>query len=148
MYESFLYFCKFRIIIIMPTVKKPRKISKNQQEDLIFKGELHEIIIQALQEKLASDIVLIDLREKNAVFFDYLVLCTGNAKPHLETLADFAEECVFKSLKQRPNHIEGRENCEWILVDYFNVILHVFNPETRAYYHIEKLWSDAPQQNC
>ena len=131
----------------MPTVKKPRKISKSQKEDLIFKGELHEIIIQALEEKLASDIVLIDLREKNAVFFDYLVLCTGNAKPHLETLADFVEECVFKSLKQRPNHIEGRENCEWVLVDYFNVIIHIFNPETRTYYNIEKLWSDAPQQN-
>lgn len=126
--------------------RKKNKKTTEKESPILFQGEIQELILQALQEKMGNDIVLIDLRSKDSVFFDYFIICSGNAKPHVETLVDYVEEVVWKTLKIRPNHIEGRENSNWILIDYFNVIVHVFQKEVRAFYNIEKLWNDMPQQ--
>ena len=111
-----------------------------------FQGNLEELIIQSLIEKKGEQIVSIDLKAMHHVLFDYFIICTGNSKPHVETLSDFVQECTKKQARIKPSYVEGRGNGEWILLDYFNIIVHVFQPEIRKFYNIEALWSDAPSQ--
>lgn len=126
----------------MRNLKEKRK----KQEDIQPAGNLEELIIQALLEKNGQDITLINLKQVNHVLFDYFIICTGTSKPHLETLTDFVIETTKKNAKIRPTHVEGQNNGEWILLDYFNIIVHIFQPEAREYYNIERLWSDADIQ--
>ena len=122
---------------------KPKKITK---EATSFQGNIEELIIQALIEKKGEQIVCIDLKAMHHVLFDYFIICTGNSKPHVETLSEFVQETTKKQAGVRPSYIEGRANGEWVLLDYFNVIVHIFQPEIRQFYNIESLWSDAPCQ--
>ena len=87
-----------------------------------------------------------NLKKINHTFFDYFIVCTGTSKPHVETLCDFVQEKTQREAGVKPEHVEGLENCEWILLDYFNVLVHIFQPEARAYYNLEALWSDADVQ--
>jgi len=122
---------------------KPKKTTK---EAPAFQGNLQELIIQSLIEKKGEQIVCIDLKAMHHVLFDYFIICTGNSKPHVETLGDFVQESTKKLAGQRPSYVEGRANGEWVLLDYFNIIVHIFQPEIRQFYNIESLWSDAPHQ--
>jgi len=123
---------------------KPKKI---KTEYLTFQGNLEELIIQALIEKKGEQIICIDLKAMRHVLFDYFIICTGNSKPHMETLSDFVQEITKKQAGIKPAYVEGRANGEWILLDYFNIIVHIFQPEIRQFYNIESLWSDAPIQS-
>ena len=89
-------------------------------------------------------IMHIDLKKINHVFFDSFIICSGTSKTHVETLSEYVQENVKKTTKIRPSFVEGKGNGEWILVDYFNIIVHIFQEDIRTYYDIEKLWSDAP----
>lgn len=111
-----------------------------------YEGNIEELIIQALIEKQGVDIQCINLKKINHVYFDYFIVCTGNSKPHVETLCDFVQEQTQRVANTKPIHIEGLENKEWILLDYFNVLVHIFQPEAREFYNIEALWSDADIQ--
>lgn len=111
-----------------------------------FEGNIEEVVIQALIEKQGVDIQSINLKKINHVFFDYFIVCTGNSKPHVETLCDYVQEQTQRVANTKPIHVEGLENKEWILLDYFNVLVHIFQPEAREYYNIEALWSDADIQ--
>ena len=122
---------------------KPKKTAK---EAPAFQGNLQELIIQSLIEKKGEQIVCIDLKAMHHVLFDYFIICTGNSKPHVETLGDFVQESTKKLAGQHPSYVEGRANGEWVLLDYFNIIVHIFQPEIRQFYNIESLWSDAPHQ--
>jgi len=120
---------------------RPKKFTK---EAPAYHGNLEELIIQSLMEKKGEQIVCIDLKAMHHVLFDYFIICTGNSKPHVETLSDFVQESTKKHSGIRPSYVEGRANGEWVLLDYFNIIVHVFQPEIRQFYNIESLWSDAP----
>jgi len=122
------------------------KQKKTTKEAPAFLGNLQELIIQALIEKKGEQIVCIDLKAMHHVLFDYFIICTGKSKPHVETLGDFVQESTKKLAGQRPSYVEGRANGEWVLLDYFNIIVHIFQPEIRQFYNIESLWSDAPHQ--
>ena len=124
------------------TVRKKVKF-----EGTPYEGNIDELIIQALIEKQGVDIKCINLKKLNHVFFDYFIICTGNSKPHVETLCDYVQEQTQRVAGTKPVHVEGLENCEWILLDYFNVLVHIFQPEARTYYNIEALWSDAEVQS-
>ena len=124
------------------TVRKKVKF-----EGTPYEGNIDELIIQARIEKQGVDIKCINLKKLNHVFFDYFIICTGNSKPHVETLCDYVQEQTQRVAGTKPVHVEGLENCEWILLDYFNVLVHIFQPEARAYYNIESLWSDADVQS-
>jgi ribosome-associated protein len=124
-------------------VRKPGKKS-------IQKIDLSEIIrdniVEGMQEKKAKEIVCIDLRNvKNAVT-DFFIVCHADSKTHIEAIAKSVEEFVFKKLGEEPVHVEGKTNSEWILMDYFNVVAHIFRQEQRQYYGIERLWADAEIQ--
>lgn len=111
-----------------------------------YEGNIEELITQALIEKQGIDIQVINFKKINHVYFDYFIVCTGNSKPHVETLCDFVQEQTQRVANTKPIHVEGLENKEWIVLDYFNVLVHIFQPEAREYYNLEALWSDADVQ--
>lgn len=104
---------------------------------------LSEVIVKGMQEKKATDIVVMDLRKvKNAVA-DFFVICSGNSDKQLDAIADSVDEEVFKALKENPWHTEGKNNKEWMLLDYIDVVVHVFRKDRREFYALERLWGDA-----
>ena len=119
---------------------------KVKYDGLPWEGHLDELIIQALIEKQGVEVTCIDLRKINHVLFDYYIVCTGNSNTHIQTLCDFVQEKTQRVANIRPLHIEGLENCEWVLLDYADILVHIFQPEARKYYNIESLWSDAEIQ--
>jgi ribosome-associated protein len=105
--------------------------------------ELSQVIVKGMQEKKATDIVLMDLRKvKNAVA-DFFVLCCGNSDKQLDSITDSIDKEVFKAFKESPWHIEGKNNKEWMLLDYGHVVAHVFRKDRRTFYDLERLWGDA-----
>jgi len=97
--------------------------------------------IRAALDKKASEVVLLDLRNTPA-FTDFFVLCSGQSTRQVKAIADAVEEAL-KTVKVRPSHIEGYDRGEWVLMDYFTFIVHVFTPQTREFYSLERLWGDA-----
>jgi ribosome-associated protein len=103
-------------------------------------GEVGKVVRAALDKK-ALDVVVLDLRHTPA-FTDFFVLCSGQNQRQFKAIVDAVEEALRAS-KVRPAHIEGYDRAEWVLMDYFNFIVHVFAPQTRAFYSLERLWGDA-----
>ena len=105
--------------------------------------KLSQAIVLGMQEKKGFDIVVLDLRKvKNAVA-DFFVICSGNSDKQLDAISESIDEYVFKKVKENPWHSEGKSNKEWMLLDYINVVAHVFKKEKRNFYSLEKLWGDA-----
>lgn len=102
--------------------------------------ELAEKIVEILDNKKGVDIELIPVAEKT-VLADYFVICSGTSSTHIKALADEVEYMLKRDFDVAPDHIEGRESGRWILLDYKDVVVHVFHPEERANYNLEKLWS-------
>jgi ribosome-associated protein len=112
-------------------------------EDNTNSSYLKSVVIEGMQDRKATDIVVLDLKKvKNAVA-DYFVICTGNSDTQLDAISDSVEEMVHKKLKQAPWHKEGKQNKEWILIDYVDVVVHVFKKEKRDFFGLEDLWGDA-----
>ena len=103
-------------------------------------GEVSRAVRAALDKK-ASNVVVLDLRDTQA-FTDFFILCSGQTQRQVQAIADGIEEAM-KAAKIRPAHIEGYDRAEWILMDYFSFIVHVFVPQTREFYSLERLWADA-----
>jgi ribosome-associated protein len=97
--------------------------------------------VRAALDKKAGDVVVLDLRHTPA-FTDFFLLCSGQNARQVHAIADAVEE-TLKAAKLRPAHIEGYDRAEWILMDYFTFIVHIFTPHTRAFYSLERLWGDA-----
>lgn len=116
------------------------RINKNSE----FTAEqIRDFVVRGMQEKKAQDIVVMDLRNvKNAVC-DYFVLCSGNSDTQIDAISTSVEEEVYKTCKQDPWHKEGKLNREWILLDYVDVVVHVFKKDRRSFYDLEQLWGDA-----
>lgn len=105
--------------------------------------KLTKAIVKGMQEKKALEIVVMDLREvKNAVA-DFFVMCSGTSDKQLAAIADSVEEEVSKSIGEDPWHREGKQNKEWMVIDYINVVAHVFRKDKRNHFALEKLWGDA-----
>jgi ribosome-associated protein len=97
--------------------------------------------VQAALDKKATDVVVLDLRNTPA-FTDFFVLCSGQHQRQVKAIADAVEESL-RAARVRPAHVEGYDRAEWILMDFFNFIVHVFVPQTREFYSLERLWGDA-----
>ncbi|MDX5423048.1 MAG: ribosome silencing factor [Hymenobacteraceae bacterium] len=104
---------------------------------------LAELVVKGMQEKKATDIVVINLKSlKNAVS-DYFVIASANSDTQLEAIATSVEEEVYKAVHQNPWQSEGRVNKEWVLLDYVDVVAHIFLKDKREFYALEELWGDA-----
>jgi ribosome-associated protein len=108
---------------------------------------ISEIIIHGLQEKKGNEIVRVDLRKINSSVTDYFVICHADSSTQVRALADSVEKEVYKALHQDPWHKEGAELGEWVLLDYVDVVVHIFKTERRQHYGIEELWGDAKLEN-
>jgi ribosome-associated protein len=97
--------------------------------------------VRAALDKKAIDVVVLDLRH-TAAFTDYFILCSGQTQRQVKAIADAVEEAL-RAAKIRPAHIEGYDRAEWVLMDFFTFIVHVFTPSMRAFYSLERLWGDA-----
>ena len=112
-------------------------------EDKTNSSYLKSVIVEGMQEKKATDIVVLDLKKvKNAVA-DYFIICTGNSDTQLDAISDSIEETVHKKLQQNPWHREGKQSKEWVLIDYVDVVAHVFKKDKRNFFALEELWGDA-----
>lgn len=97
--------------------------------------------IQAARDKKATDLVVLDLR-KTGAFTDFFLICTGGNPRQVHAIADAVEQAL-KAKHVRPAHVEGYQRAEWILLDYFDFIVHVFSPSARSFYGLERLWGNA-----
>jgi len=104
---------------------------------------LSKLIVQGMQEKKASDIVILDLSDVKHAVADFFVLCSANSDTQADALADSIEETVYKDGKENPWQKEGKNNKEWILIDFVSVVAHIFKKEKRQHYSLENLWGDA-----
>lgn len=98
--------------------------------------------VHAALDKKAADVVVLDLRKADG-FTDYFVLCTGNNARQIHAIADGVEDALRKELGERPALKEGVEKSEWVLLDYFNFVVHVFSRDCRSFYGLERLWGNA-----
>lgn len=99
------------------------------------------VAIDAAQGRKATDVIVLDLR-KTAAFTDYFLICTGANARQVHAIADAVEEAL-KAKKIRPTHVEGYQRAEWILLDYFDFVVHVFSTHARQFYGLERLWGEA-----
>ena len=104
---------------------------------------LTEIIIKGIQNKKGRDIVSLDLKSMHHAVTDYFIICHGTSNVHVQAIADSVEEEVRNAIGLKAWHREGVQNAEWILLDYIDVVVHIFQENTRNFYQIEKLWADA-----
>jgi ribosome-associated protein len=116
--------------------RKPRKTAARRR----LSGDVTKAVKAALDKK-ALNVVVLDLRNTPA-FTDFFVLCSGQTPRQVKAIADAVEE-TLRASKVRPAHVEGYDRAEWILMDFFTFIVHVFTPQTRAFYSLERLWGDA-----
>jgi ribosome-associated protein len=106
-----------------------------------------QAVVKGIQEKKGKDIVCLDLRKiKNAVC-DWFIVCHGDSTTQVDAIADSVVEETRKETGEKPWHQEGKENALWVLIDYVDVVVHVFEKEAREFYGLESLWADAPAQH-
>jgi len=111
---------------------------KTDGTDLLLKA-----IINGIHEKKGQNVLKIDLRKLENRIADYFVICHASSTTQVSALSDSIDDVVRKEADQKPVHIEGLDNCLWVLIDYGDVVVHVFVEEYRNFYSLESLWADA-----
>lgn len=104
---------------------------------------LAKAAVSGIQEVKGHEILSIDLRKIPNSVSDFFIICHGTSNVQVEAIARSVEKIIYQETGELPFHKEGKENAEWILMDYFNVVVHIFNEEAREFYNLEKLWADA-----
>lgn len=105
--------------------------------------ELIALILHGMEDVKGVDINLLDLREIENTVCDYFIICTGTSNTHVNAIVSSIQKTVSKAMGDKPWHVEGSQNGEWVLMDYVNVVVHVFQKHIREFYDIEGLWGDA-----
>ncbi|MBW6478451.1 MAG: ribosome silencing factor [Bacteroidales bacterium] len=118
-------------------------IEKTLEATEVLKDE----IIKGIQEKKGLDITCLNLAKINSTVCDYFVVCHGTSNTHVNAIAESIEDQVSKQIGIKPSRKEGFANAEWILLDYLDVVVHIFQQHVREYYNLEDLWADAPAVN-
>jgi len=118
--------------------KRPKKSSSHEQTSTLL-----DAIVEGMKEKKAKNIMIMDLRDIETRVCDYFVICDADSRTHVGSIADSVEETVYKLTSEKAYHSEGHQNGEWILIDYINIVAHVFLREVRDHYNLEALWGDA-----
>lgn len=116
-------------------VTKSKKLSA--EEGLL------DLIIDSIQDIKGKNILKLDLRKLDDAPADFFIICEGDSNTQVKAISGNIEKRLKTEVGQRPLHVEGIQNSRWICMDYFNIVIHVFYRETRAFYELEDLWSDA-----
>ncbi|MGR7812256.1 ribosome silencing factor [Lacinutrix undariae] len=112
--------------------------NKNTNSD-----QLITTILAGIEDVKGKEITILDLREIENTVCDYFIVCEGSSNTQVNAIVNSIQKKVSKQLKDNPWHVEGTDNAEWVLMDYVNVVVHVFQNHIRDYYDIESLWGDA-----
>jgi len=105
--------------------------------------QLIAVILEGIEDVKGQNINILDLRNIENTVCDYFIICEGTSNTQVNAIVNSINKKVSKETKDKPWHIEGSENAEWVLMDYVNVVVHVFQKHIREYYDIESLWGDA-----
>lgn len=105
--------------------------------------QLISVILSGIEDVKGLGINILDLREIENTVCDYFIVCEGTSNTHVNAIVNSIQKKVSKETKDKPWHVEGSDNAEWVLMDYVNVVVHVFQKHVREYYDIESLWGDA-----
>ena len=119
------------------------KVENSKTSALTSTNILNNTIVDSIQDIKGKKIITLDLRRIDEAPADYFIICEGESTTQIKAISDSIHKKVFEELGIKSNHREGITESKWILVDYFDTIVHVFYPETRKYYDLEDLWSDA-----
>ncbi|SMO87399.1 ribosome-associated protein [Saccharicrinis carchari] len=109
--------------------------------------QLVDAVVGGIQEQKGTNIAILDMRKIEGSICQYFIICDGGSNTQVDAISDSVYDYVSKKLDQKPYHIEGKENAEWVLVDYVDVVVHIFQQPTRAFYNLEGLWADAKRTN-
>lgn len=110
-------------------------------------SEMNNLIIDSIQDIKGKNIIKLDLTELEEAPADYFIVCEGESTTQVKAIANNVVKRLREEGDTKPLHTEGKEFSKWVLVDYFNIVVHVFHPETRSFYELEELWSDAKITN-
>ena len=121
----------------MSATPKRQRVARITRNSKIFKN-----IIHAIQDKKGENIISLDLRKIHEAVADFFIICEAQSHTQVKAIADFVEEEVRRTCDELPYKHEGRQACQWILIDYVNIVVHVMQPENRQFYKLEELWSD------
>lgn len=117
-----------------------KKISNLTESEVLAR-----LAAQGMDNKKGDDIVVLDLRELQSAPANFFVICSGNVPSHVSAISDGVFEVIKKATGQNPHKIEGYDNAEWILMDYFDVVVHIFQKDKRDFFRLEELWADAKE---
>lgn len=121
--------------------KRQKAIRRLNKESKIFKT-----IIRSIQEKKGEHIISLDLRKIPEAVADFFIVCEASSPPQVKAIADHVEEEVKKYTGENPYKHEGLSTLQWVLIDYVNIVVHIFHPETRQFYQLEEMWNDAVRE--
>ncbi len=119
---------------------------RSKQTEEFTAEQFRDFVVHGMLEKKGQDVVVMDLRNVKNAICDYFVICSGTSDTQIDAISQSVEEEVYKATRQDPWHREGKLNREWILLDYVDVVAHVFKKDRRAFYDLEQLWGDAEIQ--
>ena len=109
----------------------------------VSEDELLTYIINGIEDVKGHQITLLDLRNLENTVCDYFVICSGNSSTQVEAIKNSVNKGLSKKLKEKPWHIEDSQNSEWVLMDYVDIVVHIFQKHIREYYNLEDMWGDA-----
>jgi len=109
----------------------------------IASDKLAALIIKGIKEKKGRNIVEMNLKKVDGAITDYFIICEANSTTQIDAIKDAIEKEVKDTINEKPWHVEGTSNLEWVLLDYVNVVAHIFQPEKREFYKVESVWGDA-----
>lgn len=119
------------------------KDSKSTTARINRNSKLFKTIIRAIQEKKGENVISLDLRKIPEAVSDFFIICEASSTTQVKAIADHVEDLVKEECGEGPYRHEGMSALQWVLVDYVNVVVHIFHPETRKFYRLEEMWSDA-----
>jgi ribosome-associated protein len=124
-------------LALLSTRKKKTAVRLTKNSKII------KTIINAIHEKKGENIISLDLRKIPEAVADFFIICEAKSQPQIRAITDFVEEQVKEKTGENPYRLEGRQKLHWVLLDYVNVVVHIMQPETRKFYKLEEMWSDA-----
>ena len=122
----------------LSTRRKRTGVARVNKNSKIFK-----VIIHAIQEKKGENIVSLDLRKIPEAVADFFIICEATSSTQVKAIADYVESYAKETVEETPYRHEGRQALHWVLIDFVNVVVHVMQPQTRGFYKLEDMWSDA-----
>ncbi|HKL71620.1 MAG TPA: ribosome silencing factor [Marinilabiliaceae bacterium] len=118
-----------------------------ERQDDMTTQQLVKAVVESIQEKKGGNISILDLTSIDNTIASYFIVCDGSSSVHVDAIADSVEQYVKEHTTEKPFHIEGRRNAQWVLLDYLDVIVHVFQQPVREFYNLEELWADAQRED-